>query len=167
MSVNAASLALIKRWEGLRLRAYKDTGGVWTIGYGHTSDALLRVSPGLEITERQASVLLQHDLKEAEETVRRLVTVPLNENQYGALVSFVYNIGEGQFASSTLLRRLNAGDYDEVPRQLLRWVYDNGKRLKGLENRRKAEAKLWNTPVEPRSPLAAIISAIAAIFKRN
>ena len=124
MAVNAETLELIKRWEGLRLEAYLDTGGVWTIGYGHTSDSVQKVYKGLKITEKRAEELLIHDLKEAEAAVDRLVTVPLNENQRGTLVSFVFNIGETQFAKSTLLKKLNKGEYESVPAQLRRWVHD-------------------------------------------
>lgn len=143
MSINAESLELIKRWEGLRLKAYKDTGGVWTIGYGHTSDAALQVRPGLSITEEKAEEILLIDVTEAEAIIDKYVKVPLNEYQRGALTAFVLNIGEGQFRSSTLLKKLNAGLYDEVPGQLRRWVYDNGKKIEGLVNRRNAEIGLW------------------------
>lgn len=175
MSINAESLTLIKRWEGLRLRAYKDTGGVWTIGYGHTSDARQAVFHGLEITEKQAEELLVHDLKEAEDAVQRLVKVPLNENQRGALVSFTYNLGEVQVARSTLLKKLNAGLYDEVPAQMKRWVYDNGRKLQGLVNRRNDEAELWAAPVAEQPSTPGIFATIVeislkiftAIFKRS
>lgn len=141
--INAEGLKRIQQWEGLRLTAYKDGGGEWTVGYGHTSDAKMGVRPGLTITKAVATELLVHDLAEAEDAVERLVKVPLADNQFAALVSFVFNVGVSAFAKSTLLKKLNAGDYDAVPNQLARWVHDNGKREQGLVNRRAAEAGLW------------------------
>lgn len=137
--INDAGLALLKQWEGLRLNAYLDTGGVWTIGYGHTKTA----REGMEIDAVEAERLLREDLRDAQSAVERLVTVPLTDNQHGALVSFVFNIGETQFRGSTLLKRLNAGRYGDVPAQLARWKYDNGRVIDGLVNRRAAEAGLW------------------------
>ncbi len=137
--VNDDTIALIKQWEGLRLQAYRDPVGIWTIGYGHTRD----VQPGRTITEAEAERLLRADLAEAEAVVAGSVTVPLSDHRFGALVSLVYNIGAGAFAGSTLLRRLNAGDYDAVPGELQRWVYAGGRKLTGLVNRRAAESALW------------------------
>lgn len=137
--VNAEGRALLKQWEGLRLEAYQDGGGVWTIGYGHTRTA----QPGMKITTAKAKTLFNADIAPCEEAVERLVTVELNDNQFAALVSFVYNVGEGAFTKSTLLKKLNAGDYDAVPAQLMRWVKDNGKVVDGLVNRRAAESGLW------------------------
>ncbi len=128
---------LIREWEGLRLSAYQDTGGVWTIGYGHTKTA----RPEMVITKEQAIDLLYRDVAWAEKAVNKWVSVPLNYNQKSALVSFVFNIGETQFRNSTLLRVLNEGRYDEVGEQLMRWVYDEGVRIPGLVNRRKAERR--------------------------
>ena len=177
--VNAATLAHIKASEGLRLSSYPDPGSKngepWTIGYGSTSG----VRKGMTITKEQAEARLVQDLTHAEDTVSRLVMVPLNDNQFGALVSFVFNIGSGAFASSTLLRKLNAGDYAAVPAQLARWNKNDGSVMAGLTKRRPAEAKLWATPAsfpidlpddpqtpatEPRkSPAAAIIAVLVAI----
>lgn len=157
--VNAESLALIKQWEGLRLDAYEDVGGVLTIGYGHTATA----KEGMRITKGQASALLRRDLASAEEAVDRLVKVDLTPNQFGALVSFVFNVGAEAFRKSTLLRKLNAGDYASVPSELARWNKVKGKTVAGLANRRAAEAGLWsrgefvasNTvePVPERAPI--------------
>jgi lysozyme len=141
--INDDGLKLIKQWEGLRTTAYRDTGGVLTIGYGHTSDATYPVKLGMVVTEAKAEEMLRYDLSEAEETVERLVKVPLNDNQFATLVSFVFNLGEPQFSTSTLLKKLNAGDYGAVPAELARWVHDNGKKIDGLVNRRAAEAGLW------------------------
>lgn len=135
----------IKQWEGLRLRSYQDSAGVWTIGYGHTSDASFKVGPGQTITEAKATELLRVDLREAEQAIDRVVTVPLNDNQFGALVSFAYNVGNAAFRKSTLLRKLNAGDYDAVPSELAKWNKAGGKVVQGLVNRRAAEAGLWST----------------------
>lgn len=130
---------LIKRWEGLELEAYLDTGGVWTIGYGHTKTA----RPGQRITKAEADYLLAKDVKWASEAVEKRVKVPLNRNQRSALVSFVYNIGESQFASSTLLKKLNNSDYAGAAKEFMRWVYDNGRFIKGLQNRRREEFKTF------------------------
>ena len=145
--MNRETIEHLKRWEGLRLTAYPDPGSrdgnPWTIGYGHTSDAHLKVYKGLTITEAQAEAALIHDAREAETAIKRLVKVPLTDNQMGVLVSFVFNVGIGAFGSSTLLKKLNAGDYDAVPAQLARWNKNDGKAMAGLTNRRAAEAGLW------------------------
>lgn len=110
----------LKRWEGLRLTAYPDPGSrdgqPFTIGYGHTSDAVMHVSEGMTISKAEAEAVLLHDAEQAAAIVDRFVLVPLNENQRAALVSFVFNVGGAAFTASTLLRKLNAGDYDAVPR---------------------------------------------------
>jgi len=138
--INAEGLAHIKRWEGLRLSAYKDVVGIWTIGYGSTGT---HVKPGMKITEAQAEKLLRDDLDRFEKSVERSVKVPLTDNQFAALVSFAFNVGTGAFERSTLLKKLNAGDYDAVPGQLMRWVNAGGKKVQGLVNRRAAEGGLW------------------------
>lgn len=138
--ISAEGLAHVKRWEGLRLDAYRDVAGVWTIGYGHTGSP---AAPGVTITEQEAEVLLRADLNTAETAVSQMVKVPLTEEQFASLVSFVFNVGTGAFAKSTLLEELNKGNYDEVPAQLQRWVFAGGKRTPGLVNRRAAEAGLW------------------------
>ena len=130
----------IKIAEGLRLKAYLDTGGVWTIGYGHTGPEVVK---GLTITMEQAEALLTEDLRTAEDHVNSAVKVKLTQNQFDALVSFVYNIGGGAFKESTLLRLLNAGDYEGAANQLPRWVKDNGRLIDGLVNRRREERELF------------------------
>jgi lysozyme len=154
--INDEGLALIKRWEGFRAKAYLDTAGIWTVGYGHTSDQHLKVTKGTTVTEARAEELLRLDLAEAEVAVERLVTDPLTDGQFAALVSFVFNVGAGAFAKSTLLKRLNAGDYDAVPAQLQRWVNSGGRKTDGLVNRRAAEAGLWarGAPVASRTVAA-------------
>ncbi len=139
-TINAAGLALVRDYEGLRLEAYQDTSGIWTIGYGHT----LGVKPGDCIRAEQAEEILQADLVGAEQAVARLVKVQLTDNQFSALVSFVFNEGEGAFAKSTLLRKLNEAGYGLVPACLKSWIFDNGRVLPGLVKRRAAEAALWS-----------------------
>ncbi|MBS7539397.1 lysozyme [Ancylobacter lacus] len=142
--VNEEGLALIRQWEGLRLTAYRDPAGIWSIGYGHTDAAgPPAVRPGLTLTEPEAAELLRRDLARFETAVEAAVTVPLTDNQFAALVSFVYNVGPANFARSTLLKKLNAGDHGAVPRELAKWTRAGGKALPGLANRRAAEAGLW------------------------
>ncbi|WP_144756291.1 lysozyme, partial [Bartonella saheliensis] len=142
--ISKEGLELIKQWEGLRLNAYKDTIGVWTIGYGHTSAAGKPfVHKGMTITEKQAEELLCKDLRQFENTVAKAVTVSLNSWQFAALVSFCYNVGTIAFCNSTLLKKLNQGEYEAVPAELQKWTKAGGKRLQGLVHRRVAEAGLW------------------------
>lgn len=138
-SINAKGLRLIKAFEGLRLTAYRDPVGIWTIGYGTTRG----VYPGMQITEAQAEQLLRNDVQRFEAAVRQLVTVPLDTDEFSALVSFTYNVGEGAFANSTLLRKLNQGDREGASNEFLRWVNAGGRVLPGLERRRKAERALF------------------------
>lgn len=128
-------ISLITKWEGLRLKAYQDTGGVWTIGWGHTKTA----KPGMVITEEQAIKLKKQDISWVEDVLNTTVEVPLKQHEYDALASFVFNIGGTQFRKSTLLKKLNDGDRLGAANEFKRWVYDNGKYIKGLENRRKDE----------------------------
>lgn len=142
--INKESLDLIKSFEGLVLSAYKDAVGVWTIGYGHTAMAG-PPSPksGMKISKAEAEALLLKDLVKYERPVKNLVKVPLNDNQYGALVSFVYNLGEGNFAKSTLLRKLNNKDYIGASNEFAKWNKAGGKVLRGLTRRRQAEKDLF------------------------
>lgn len=151
MTINAAALNLIKGFESKELKAYRDAVGIWTIGYGHTAMAG-PPSPkaGMTITSAEADALLLKDLGKYEAPVKKLVKVPLNENQYGALTSLVFNIGEGNFAKSTLLKKLNAGNYAAVPAELMKWNKAKGKVLAGLTRRRKAEGQLFTKPVSAR-----------------
>lgn len=144
MAISAAGLELVKFFEGLRLTAYVDPVGVLTIGWGHTG---ADVDPGQTITKKQAEDLLIADLVHHEEYVDQIVEVPLNDNQRSALVSFAFNVGNGALASSTLLRKLNDGDYSGAADEFLRWVKGtvNGQKvtLAGLVKRRKAERQLF------------------------
>ncbi len=163
--INKASLDLIKSFEGLRLNAYQDSVGVWTIGYGHTAMAgLPKPVRGMSITTQEAEALLLSDLKKYEKPVIDLVKVPLNDNQYGALVSFVYNLGAGNFKGSTLLKKLNQGDYKSVPNEMMKWDKAGGKRLAGLTRRRKEEGKLFMSPVSGVGmPIKAPVSPVEPV----
>lgn len=140
MKIPDVAIDLIKRHESCRLTAYRDTGGVLTIGWGTT----LGVTPGLTITQAQADEWFARDLEWFATGVQRLVKVPITSNQFGALVSLAYNIGLGAFAKSTLLRWLNAGNYGHARDEFARWVNDGGQRLAGLVKRRAAEVELWD-----------------------
>jgi lysozyme len=143
-TVNADSLALIKQWEGVRLTAYPDPGSKdgmpWTIGYGHTGPGIHK---GLRITQDQAEAYLAQDLAKVAAAIEPLIKVSLSDNQFGALVSFTFNVGVSAFAKSTLLKKLNKGSYAAVPAELARWNKNDGKIMPGLVNRRAAEAGLW------------------------
>lgn len=145
--MSQAGIEHLKDSEGLRLKAYQDTGEVWTIGYGHTSAAGgLKVYQGLTITHAQAEQLLKDDLvRMTYPVIKRLVKVDLTQGQFDALCSFIYNLGEGQVSTSTLLKLLNKGDYKGASGQFGRWVYDNGKKFDGLVTRRENEQKLFNS----------------------
>ena len=139
MKTSQKGIDLIKHFEGCELNAYKCPAGVWTIGYGHIKG----VQEGDVITEQQADEMLVEELNEYETYINTLVAVPLNQNQYDALVSWVYNLGSSNLNSSTLLKVLNSGDYAGVPEQIMRWNKAGGKVLEGLTRRRQAEADLF------------------------
>lgn len=144
MKISKNGLNLIKEFEGVRLTAYKCPAGILTIGIGHTSAAgAPEVKPGMTITANEAYEILDRDLDQYEKAVDRLVKVPLSQEQFDALVSFVYNVGVGAFQKSTLLKKLNAGQYGAVPGELMKWTKAGGKELPGLVRRRRAEAALW------------------------
>ena len=148
--INDAGLTLIKDREGLRLHAYPDTGGVWTIGYGHTRG----VYPGQSCSRGQAETWLREDLSASEATVSAAVRVDLTDDQFAALVDFVYNVGATTFRRSTLLRVLNRGQYNRVPAELHKYVHDRkGRRDNGLVSRRAAEGVLFMT-ADPQSVTA-------------
>ena len=142
--ISPHGLAKLKQWEGLKTNAYQDSKGEWTIGYGHTAMAgLPKPHKGMVITEREAEELLLRDLTQYENAVEQSVKVKLNDNQYAALVSFTYNVGIGAFKKSTLLKKLNTGNFDAVPSELMKWVYTGKEKNKGLARRRRAEGYLW------------------------
>ena len=139
MQTSKTGIDLIKHFEGCELYAYKCPAGVWTIGYGHTKG----VEPGMQITDEDAHNMLVEELVEYESYINKLVIVGLNQNQFDAMVSWVYNLGSANLQASTLLKVLNAGQYGEVPAQMLRWNKAGGKVLEGLTRRRQAEADLF------------------------
>lgn len=141
MKTSQKGIDFIKRHEALRLHAYKDSVGVWTIGYGHTSTA----KQGMVITEAEAEKLLKKDLKTAEDEINRH-SLPLKQHQFDAVASFVFNVGIGSFRRSTLLKRLKMDvNHPDIANQFNRWVYGGGKILPGLVRRRKEEANLYTT----------------------
>ncbi len=140
LTASKAGIVSIKQFEGCKLSAYMDSVGVWTIGYGCTTD----VAPGMKITLVQAEERLKADLKDAEDAVNLLVVVPLAQCEFDALVSFTYNLGQGALRRSTLLKLLNAADFDGASREFLRFDKANGKVLPGLSRRRLAESRLFD-----------------------
>lgn len=156
-TVSKAGINLVKKFEGLHkvtddgsVRAYRCPAGRWTIGWGHCKG----VKSGMRASVEECEQFIQDDLNDAGASVTRYVNVPLNQEQFDALASFVFNIGGGSnFQNSTLLKKLNQGLYDEIPEQIMRWnkarVDGNLKPLRGLTRRRTAEAALFamNTPL--------------------
>jgi len=140
MKTGTKGIELIKHFEGCELEAYKCAAGVWTIGYGHikgvTSDSV--------ITQEQAEQMLVEELNEYEGYINNMVTMPLSQNQFDALVSWVYNLGGGNLKASTLLKVVNSGEFNGVPEQIMRWNKAGGKVLEGLTRRRQAEADLFS-----------------------
>jgi lysozyme len=139
MKTSEEGVALIKHFEGCELEAYLCPAGVWTIGYGHT----LGVKEGDAIDQEAAEALLIEDLEEFEGYVREATEIDLKQNQFDALVAWVYNLGPGNLKESTLLNRVNYGPLSDVPAQIKRWTKAGGKELPGLVKRRAAEAALW------------------------
>lgn len=163
-TVSDNGVALVKKFEGLHkvqpdgmVSSYRCPAGVWTIGYGSTKG----IRSGIKITEQEAEEKLRDDLQVAENAVKQYVSVPLTQGQYDALVSLIFNIGSGNFRSSTLLKKLNKGLYDEVPEQFIRWnkARVNGKltALKGLTRRRTAEAAIFSADAKLPSDAGASI----------
>lgn len=130
---------LIKKYEGLKLTSYLCPAGVPTIGWGHTYGVKLNRTISVE----EAEVLLDHDYQEAEDDVLEVITIPLTENQLGALTSFVFNLGVGKLIGSTLRKKLNTGDYVGAAEEFDKWVFSKGKKLNGLVKRRAEERQLF------------------------
>ena len=151
-----AGLKLLKDFEGLVLHAYRDAVGVLTAGYGHTGPDVVE---GLKITPQQAEEWLLEDVKTAQDAISRLVRVRLSDAQKDALTSFIFNVGTGAFERSTLLRKLNAGDYRAAANELLRWDKAGGHTLKGLTRRRRAERDLFISETIAEAPMAPFIAA--------
>jgi lysozyme len=143
-AVPDSAVALVKMFEGLSLRAYRDSAGFPTIGYGHllARDAAAPLPPG-EITAEEAEALLLTDLTRCGGALQRLVQVPLAENETAALLSFVFNLGAGAFQASTLRAKLNRDDREGAADEFPRWVHAGGRRLRGLIRRRAAERRLF------------------------
>jgi len=139
LKISQEGISLIKKFEGCELTAYQCSAGVWTIGYGHTKG----IEEGMEITQQEAEDMLVEELHEYENYINDNVTAPLSQNQFDAMVSWVYNLGPANLKASTLLKVLNAGDYDGVPAQIKRWNKAGGVTLDGLIRRREAESLLF------------------------
>ncbi|ELE9731665.1 TPA: lysozyme [Enterobacter kobei] len=144
MQTSDKGIALIKQFEGCKLTAYQDSVGVWTIGYGWTQHVDGKpIRAGMTIKQETAERLLKTGLVSYESDVSRLVKVGLTQGQFDALVSFTYNLGARSLSTSTLLRKLNVGDYAGAADEFLRWNKAGGKVLNGLTRRREAERALF------------------------
>lgn len=139
MKIGIRGLEMIKEFEGFKGTAYLCPAKVWTIGYGTTKN----VKQGQTVTQGQALLMLQADVKQFESDVTSMVKVPLTQNQFDALVCFAYNVGSGNLRSSTLLKLVNAGDFNGAAGQFGRWNKGGGQVLAGLTRRRAAEAALF------------------------
>lgn len=155
MKISDNGKKLLAEWEGFKPMLYRDVAGLPTIGVGHllTRDELASGKIGIQgkpiryangLTEEQVLDLLGQDVEKSEAALNECVTVELTQNQFDALVSFVFNVGANAFKNSTLLKLLNQAKYEEVPNQLQRWVRSGGQVVQGLINRRENEIKLWN-----------------------
>lgn len=150
MKVSPEGRKEIAKHEGNELEAYQDIVGVWTIGVGHTAAAGgIKPVKGMRITMAESDAILAQDLRTFEKAVLDAVKVPLTQNQFDALVSLAFNIGGGAFAKSTLVKRLNEGDYERAAAQFLVWNKAGGKAVKGLTNRRLKE-KAWFEKDSPK-----------------
>lgn len=141
-TVNQAGIALVEKFEGCRLTAYLCPANVWTIGYGHTGPDVFE---GLVWTQAQADAALTADLGHAAHAVAGYIAVAVNDNQFSALASFVFNLGAGSLHGSTLLKKLNAGDYAGAANEFLKWDFVDGQASPGLARRRFAERELFVT----------------------
>ena len=139
MVISTPGIELLTHFEGLKLEAYQDSVGVWTIGYGHTKGVI----SGMKITESQACNLLKTELIEYQNYINEMVKVGLSQCQFDALVCWVYNLGPTNLSNSTLLKLLNQGDKFLIPEQFRRWNKAGGRVLKGLVRRREAEALMF------------------------
>ena len=138
MNYSQSGLKMTEQFEACRLDAYQDIKGIWTVGYGHTGPD---VYPGLSITPLQAEQFLLNDIQNAVNCVNSLVTVPLTQGEFDALTDFAFNCGCGAFAGSTMLRLLNAGDYQGAAGQFDLWDHAGGQVVAGLLRRREAETQ--------------------------
>ena len=141
MKISLEGLALIKKFEGCKLEAYYCSGGVLTIGYGHTGG----VKETDVITQEEAEKLLKGDVLKFEQYVSDNVKVELDQSQFDALVAWTFNLGPGNLKESTMLKKLNNGEYESIPFEMRRWNKAGGKTLDGLIRRRNAEALLFQS----------------------
>lgn len=142
--ITSNGLKLIKRFEGFSAKAYLDSAGFPTIGFGHLIKPHEKYLLKNTITAAQAEELLIQDIAVAENAVARLISVPLTDNQFDALVSFTFNLGGGTLQRSTLRAKLNRQEYWCVPAELMRYVYAGDKKISGLVMRRMAEVELFS-----------------------
>jgi lysozyme len=140
LSYSEAGLDLTEGFEGLRLEAYEDVGGVWTIGYGHTKD----VYPGMIITQEEAESFLYEDIQFAVNTANKFISYQLTQNQFDAVVDLIYNIGISAFSTSTMLKFINSGQLAKAALEFSKWDHVHGKVIAGLSKRRQAEYELFN-----------------------
>ncbi|HEJ7989845.1 TPA: lysozyme [Serratia liquefaciens] len=144
MQISKAGIELIKRFEGLELKAYQDSVGVWTIGYGWTQPVDgKKIGPGMVIDQETADRLLKCGVVQYEQGVNQLVKVSITQGQFDALVSFAYNLGLRSLSTSTLLKKLNAGNKHDAANEFGKWVNAGGVKLKGLVTRRAVERELF------------------------
>jgi lysozyme len=145
MKTSPKGIALIEQFEGLRLSAYQDGAGIWTIGYGHTglSGGPSRVKQGDVCTSAQADEWLEYDMNQSVRAVNTLVKAPINQNQFDALVSFTYNLGWASLEGSTLLRLVNARNPEQAAAEFPKWNHVAGEVSEGLTRRRLAEQALF------------------------
>lgn len=143
MQVSKGLIDIIKEMEGFRSESYSDVVGVWTIGYGTTRVNGIKVRPGMKCTKEEAEQYIFDDVDPIAERVTDMVKVPVTQNQFDALCDFAYNLGTGALEKSTLMKKLNAGDYDGAANEFDKWVYAGGKKLNGLVRRRALEKSLF------------------------
>lgn len=143
MMISQRGVDALKQYEGFRSKAYQDVVGIWTIGYGTTKIDGKPVEPGLECTPEEAELWLRADLAWAQTTINQLVKFMLTQPMFDALVSFVYNVGQTAFSKSTMLKKLNGGDYAGAAKEFDRWVFAKGKMIPGLAKRRLLEKTMF------------------------
>lgn len=146
MRISHLGVSFIKGFEGYSSTPYQDVAGIWTWGYGHAR----RLGEDLpaSVTREEAEAQLEMDIIPAEKCINQVVKVPINQNQFDALCSFVYNVGGAAFSGSTLLKKINASQMDDAENEFMKWSHAGGKVVQGLLTRRQAEAKLFSTPME-------------------
>jgi len=168
MHMTEEGLALIRRFEGFRAQAYRCPAGIWTIGYGHTSNAgPPRVSPGMTISETEARRVLAADVERFAAEVRAALTREVSPEQFSALVSFAFNVGTAAFCTSSVLRAVNAGDFGAVPDRLGLWVKARGKTLPGLVRRRAAEAAMFSPSAAPQARVRVSLLGLIVRWLRS